>query len=903
MRRCIAKNTGLNPGLPEIIESYITMARPDIIVSTKFTSDTVDPATLFDTAKLDNFTLDFEDALDALGDDGPLTNALDADPTSILSNKITWGNATNGAVLTGSGLTQIEDLDALESALENGIASGAFDTLQIISGGQTILSLQFATNALTLTSGDQTLALRGTLPTGVQDIFDFLGNMENVLEEVDLTAAANFLRDYDLEGLRLTDAGETLFDVTLDNAGLRINAAGGEFRVDGTVPANNLGTLVDLFQNLITLDDSPQGFNNLKQVNGLEITGISLRAADGTQLIRTTGPLEEVDRLFKDVIIQGTAGDDRDVYLDSFGGASRVIANLGAGNDSVEIYSNDFSDGFIDAAATVNGGAGFDTVSLLDFSSAQVVFDFINGSVSGRDQADQVQYSFDITSIEAAQITAFQRAMILGDQNANTAIAGDIFGQFEFYGGAGTDVLDLTRMISSRTNEEGLFQSDLSGFSATYHGNNAMELRHAGNLATIVLSDVEQVRVKGDGGGTVLLTLNQVLEASYSGTNFNVGTSSSDSLKGGKDADVLLGQSGGDYIYGDGIQANLTGAVAGQVFRMYQATLDRAPDVAGYEGWVTGLFEGSLSIDQMARGFVRSTEFQNTYGALDNTGFVNLLYQNVLDRAGDAGGVQGWLDAMASGTTREGVVVGFSQSAEFQRTTAVDAANFAVSQSEAVWSDEIYRVYRATLDRDPDAAGFLGWAELLRSGTGFDTMIGGFVRSQEFDYTYGSLTDSGFVEQLYRNVLDRAGDAAGVQGWLDAMASGTSRAGVVRGFSQSTEFQADTAADLKAWMHDQGAHDVIEAGNGTNTVSGGLFQDHFVFNAGTTGTTTILDFEDWDVLRLDGFGYTGASDDFARFQSHVDVRANKLVYEEQGVTVIFDGLGTLNEDQVLFIVA
>ena len=38
---------------------------------------------------------------------------------------------------------------------------------------------------------------------------------------------------------------------------------------------------------------------------------------------------------------------------------------------------------------------------------------------------------------------------------------------------------------------------------------------------------------------------------------------------------MLLGQSGADYLYGDGIQANLTGDVAGQVYRMYRATLDR----------------------------------------------------------------------------------------------------------------------------------------------------------------------------------------------------------------------------------------------------------------------------------------------------------------------------------------
>ncbi|WP_299031820.1 DUF4214 domain-containing protein [uncultured Sulfitobacter sp.] len=884
------------------------MARPDIIISTLFSSDDVDPATLFDNTALDNFEPDFEDALDALGDPGPLTDALDADPTAILSNRVTWGDATNGAVLTGSGLTQIEDLDALEVALENGIASGAFDTLQIISGGQNILSLQFATNAITLSSGEQSLALRGTLPTQMQDIFDFLENLGNALDEVDLTAAGNFLRNYDLEGLRLTDAGETLFDLTLDNNGLRLAAAGGEFRVDGTVPANNLGTLIDLFEDLIALDDTTEGFNSLDQVSGLAITGITLTAADGTQLIRTSGPLDEVSPLFNNVIIEGTDGDDTRVYLGGVDNESQIIARLGAGDDSVEVYGDDFTDGFIDAPTTVDGGAGFDTVSLLDFSSQQVIVDFLEGTVSGRQLEDQINYSFDITGVEAAEISTFQRTIIFGDDAANTAIAGDVFGRFEFYGGNGTDILDLTQIGLRSFGQDGLRQSDLSNFSAIYHGSNALELTSDDISATLILADVEQVRVKDDAGGTVLVSLNDVLDVQEFGPDFTVGTSEADSLKGDLGADILLGQSGADFIYGDGIQADLTGAVAGQVFRMYQATLARAPDAAGYEGWVTGLFEGTLDLDQMARGFVRSAEFQNTYGSLDDSAFVNLLYQNVLGREGDAGGVQGWLDAISNGTTREGVVLGFSQSAEFQRTTANDAASFALSQSETHWTDEIYRVYRATLDRDPDIGGFLGWAELLGSGTEFDAMIGGFVNSLEFRNTYGSLDDADFVEQLYQNVLDRASDAGGLQGWLDFMEGGGTRAQVVRGFSQSAEFRADTADDLKTWVQAQGRQDVQDVqgpqdklisgqGEEMDILTGGLLSDVFVFEGNLPARATILDFEPWDVLQL-----TGYNTNFPAFRNALEQQGADVVFEAQDTQIIFANMqiADFTPDQVEF---
>ena len=872
------------------------MTRPNIIFSSLFSSDAVDPKTLFNTEAIDNFTLDYDDTLQNFGDNPALENALDADPTSIQSTQITWGNTTNGATLTGSGLTQIEDLEGLEQRLENGIASGAFDTLRFYSGGNNVLSLQFANNAITLSSGGQSLALRGALPTGFQDIFDFATQMGNVLSETNLSEAASFLSNYDLEGLRLIDDGVTLFDATLDNAGLRINAAGGEFRVDGTLPADSLGSLVELFQDLIALDNTAQGFNSLNQVANLSIAGMSLTAADGTQLIRTTGPLDEVSPLFEATIIEGTSGDDVDVYVDGYASDSNsVVARLGAGNDSAEIYG-----GGIETPVTINGGAGHDRVRVFDYSSQQVVVDFFAGTISGRELEDQINYSVDIIDVEVVDISTFQRTVVLGDDKANTAMAGQTFGRFEFYGGGGTDILDLTQVSKRSSNDDGLLHSQLSEFSVVYGGNNAVEMTHEDLSVTFVLGDVEQVRVRGDDGGTVLLTLNQVITASDSYDNFTMGTSGVDSLKGGKGADILLGQSGGDFIYGDGIQANLTGAVAGQVYRMYQATLDRAPDAAGYEGWVTGLFEGTLGLDQMARGFVNSPEFKATYGSLDNSGFVELLYQNVLGRAADAGGLQGWLDAMAAGTTREGVVIGFSQSNEFKLSTGQASADFAMSQSEMFWTDEIYRVYRATLDRDPDVAGFLGWAELLGSGTGFDTMIGGFVNSPEFKATYGNLDNAGFVELLYQNVLDRSADAGGLQGWLDAMDAGTSRAGVVRGFSQSSEFQLGTAAELKAWVQAQGTHDEILSGPGTDmdVLTGGLLSDVFVFEGNQPARATILDFEAWDVVQLNGYDISN----FISFRNALSQQGNDVVFASQDTQITFNNMqiDEFTGDQVEF---
>ena len=60
-----------------------------------------------------------------------------------------------------------------------------------------------------------------------------------------------------------------------------------------------------------------------------------------------------------------------------------------------------------------------------------------------------------------------------------------------------------------------------------------------------------------------------------------------------------------------------------------------------------------------------SAEFTARYGGLSNREFVSQLYQNALDRPGDAGGVGFWTRALDSGgASRGGVVSAFANSAE-----------------------------------------------------------------------------------------------------------------------------------------------------------------------------------------------------------------------------------------------
>ena len=102
-----------------------------------------------------------------------------------------------------------------------------------------------------------------------------------------------------------------------------------------------------------------------------------------------------------------------------------------------------------------------------------------------------------------------------------------------------------------------------------------------------------------------------------------------------------------------------------QVARLYSAYFDRAPDSGGWAYWNQRSIDG-LDLWRASDYFADSDEFKATYGnGLSNAEFLDLVYQNVLDRSPDSGGLQYWTQRMNTGTTRGEVMVFFSESPEY----------------------------------------------------------------------------------------------------------------------------------------------------------------------------------------------------------------------------------------------
>lgn len=361
------------------------------------------------------------------------------------------------------------------------------------------------------------------------------------------------------------------------------------------------------------------------------------------------------------------------------------------------------------------------------------------------------------------------------------------------------------------------------------------------------------------------------------------------------------------------------------VERFYETILGRGSDATGNNYWTDNLATGVLSGENIARGFINSAEFQGR--GTSNAEYVNTLYSAFFDRPADTGGFNAWMKQLDGGADRADVLKGFTASREFKNLSesfgirpelstgtgstdalivgdATDTSTLRGGVGNQVLSDEsgavrdpgsrkditesgqVLRLYGATLGRIPDANGFLGWMKALDTDA-FDIqrVAGAFVNSQEFQQTYGTLDNGGFVDLLYQNVLGREADAAGRAAWVANLEQGASRASVVLGFSNSGEYRARTDSVLDAFMREARVewNDVIEGGAGDDQMNGGIGSDMFVFHKGQGGNDTIFGLEPWDQLQLSGFGFTSQAD----AMSHMNQVGGDVVFNSQGQRIVF----------------
>lgn len=117
------------------------------------------------------------------------------------------------------------------------------------------------------------------------------------------------------------------------------------------------------------------------------------------------------------------------------------------------------------------------------------------------------------------------------------------------------------------------------------------------------------------------------------------------------------------------VHADPNPGVGDFVNRLYGYALGRSPDPEGFADWCHKLQSGETNAAEVARGIIFSEEAANLN--LDDSSFVNMLYNVFFNRAPDDTGMQVWVNALAEGTDRGDVMMGFINSGEWADVCAV----------------------------------------------------------------------------------------------------------------------------------------------------------------------------------------------------------------------------------------
>lgn len=668
----------------------------------------------------------------------------------------------------------------------------------------------------------------------------------------------------------------------------------------------------------MTMDPaSSDGFSDLADENGLNRLGRRYIDAEEYAALSQLAFFDETDKNH----IQTTGNGQYRTYLPTVTG----IVTLTGNPDSIEDYYFATETDVDPLFVSVNGdflNSGTVALNMMPYDVAQIVIEkkwiqeggsgdetFTGGIgmdvVLGRHGNDTISTGEGDDTLKGG----YGNDLLNAGSGNDSIHAGE--GNDTIFAGAGDDLIEAgrgTKIIDGGAGKDTLWlDGNINAYTASLVNG---QLRLIGDGTDARISGVETL-VFADQRVSVTDYLNGLEGGTVDQPKGQYGTAHDDLLNGSSDNEILSGDAGHDILVGnsghdtlmagDGTdlliaeERGLYGTDASeQVYRIYKAVFGREPDVNGHQYWVTQLASSAKTHAEIAKGFMGSPEFQNTYGTTTDVEFVTLLYQNVLGRAPDPGGLNAWLSNLSDGMTRQMVVRHFAESPENKSSTYESQVDFDARWDATTWTDDVFRMFQTVFDRAPNADEFQDWTHSLSNGVSLEAAVNTLMASAEFQASYGATTNAEFVALLHQNAPGN--DPGGMAAWTTALDQGLDRADVIIALMNSTESVLTTEADLKAYVQALGPDDVLEAGSGNDILSGGMGCDSFVFDPTDDGTHTVTDLEPWDIIDISEFGYADVDTALA----HMTQQDDDVVFQDQGVTVVLSGvdLDDITDDMI-----
>lgn len=229
----------------------------------------------------------------------------------------------------------------------------------------------------------------------------------------------------------------------------------------------------------------------------------------------------------------------------------------------------------------------------------------------------------------------------------------------------------------------------------------------------------------------------------------------------------------------------------GFVERMYNVVLNRNPDATGLKNWVNKLNNHTATAADIVDGFFFSDEYKGKHKTSDE--MIIDCYNAMLDRAPDSTGRANWKKYLDVGMTIQAVCNGFVESNEFNglcEKYGIIPGRIKLRQAKDFNYERtyfVYRLYKNCLGRTPDGTGLENWCKAIENGHTGSELVQGFIFSDEYKNKNSSNSD--YIRMLYATMLGRTPDNSGLNNWSSQLNNGTSREKVTNGFIFSDEFK------------------------------------------------------------------------------------------------------------------
>jgi|GEM_PF-3810613 Phycobilisome Linker polypeptide. len=228
------------------------------------------------------------------------------------------------------------------------------------------------------------------------------------------------------------------------------------------------------------------------------------------------------------------------------------------------------------------------------------------------------------------------------------------------------------------------------------------------------------------------------------------------------------------------------------VVNIYEKLLGRPYDQAGLAYWSGHLSNKKISAADIIVQFVNSAEFKTKN--VQNTVFVDSLYQALFNRNATPQEQQRWVGALTTGVSQTGVISHLIASEEFQqvaKNAGIIAGSITVTNAPDVnleLTKYVERCYATVLGRKADQGGLNYWTGLVLNGILTPEQV-----AERIVFSVESrghnVSNQDFVKMLYATYMGRTEDAVGFNYWAKLLSSGTSREAVASAFGRSTEFK------------------------------------------------------------------------------------------------------------------